>query len=498
MKKGILILLLSFLLIIPYISNIANVSAQESKKQLFIISPHWEGIRKEYGEAFAKWYKTRYGEEVEVVWTGLGTSDCVASIEDWYSKHTEGKWDIMWGGGVDPFLKLKKEGLLESFNPNEDPEFKAILEKVPKDFAGIPMYDTEDYTWFGTALSGFGIIYNKKVLKQLNFPVPKTWEDLTNEKIIGWVSSADPRHSGSTHMAYEIILQAYGWEKGWTIITMLGANVKDFPQHSSTVPSRVAAGEAAYGLAIDFYAWAQIAKVGEENIGYVMPEGLTVINPDSIAILKNPPHKDLAKVFIKFVLSEEGQKLWMLPAGKYEDGPKQYTLGRMCVVPELYSKLKDRTIVPVNPFEIKSVLSYNSTKGGDRWSVVNDMFGALIIDTHEELVNAWKKIIENKKKLPSDVLDKIMAEFTKVPVDEKTALQYATKWSDQTFRNQKISEWRTFAIEKYKKTISMIDEAIASIEAQKRQQQLMTIVATVLIIVIIIVGVFFYMKKKKT
>ncbi|MCD6564056.1 MAG: extracellular solute-binding protein [Thermoproteales archaeon] len=494
MKKGFLILLIFLVLILPYFANIGNVNAQPEKKQLLIISPHWEGIRKEYGAAFAKWYKAKYGQDVEVVWTGLGTSDCVKSIEDWYSKHTEGKWDIMWGGGVDPFLKLKSEGLLESFNPDEDPEFKAILAKIPKDFAGIPMYDTKDYTWFGTALSGFGIIYNKKVLSKLKFPEPKTWEDITNDKLIGWVSSADPRHSGSTHMAYEIILQAYGWEKGWEIITKLGGNVKDFPQHSSTVPSRVAAGEAAYGLAIDFYAWAQIAKVGAENIGYVMPEGLTVINPDSIAILKNPPHKELAKIFIKFVLSEDGQKLWMLPAGKYPDGPSEYNLGRMCVIPDLYDQLKDKSIVPVNPFVIKSTLEYNSTKGGTRWSIVNDMIGALIIDTHDNLVAAWKKIAENKDKLPADVMDKIMKEFTKVPVDEKTALQYASKWSDQTFRNQKISEWRTFALNKYKNTISMVDEALKSIEAQKQQQQMMMIAGVV--IVIIVVVVFYYLKKK--
>ena len=493
MRKTLVILLITA----SMISLLPNViKASPETKQLVIITPHWEGIRKEYEAAFKAWYKQKYGEDIEIVWESMGTSDVVATIEDWYSKHEEGRWDIMWGGGVDPFLKLKSEGYLAPFNPADDSELKAILDKIPKEIGGIPMYDDKDYMWFGTALSGFGIIYNKPVLQSLGLPEPKTWEDLTIRDAFGWVSSADPRHSGSTHMCYEIILQAYGWEKGWEIITLIGGNAKEFPEHSSTVPRTVAAGDAAYGLAIDFYAWAQIAKVGAENVGYVMPEGLTVVNPDSIAILKNAPHEDLARIFVKFVLSEDGQKLWMLPAGKYPDGPKEYTLGRMSVIPELYQKLADRTIVPVNPFEMKSVLKYDSTKGGKRWSLVNDLFGALIIDTHDDLVKAWKKIIDNWDKLPEDIRNKALAELTKVPVSEDEALQLADKWGDQEFRNQKISEWRNFAVQKYSNVVSMIDQYFEE-QARLQQQQQLMMIAVAVIAIIVVVAAVFYMRKKK-
>ncbi|RLE95147.1 MAG: hypothetical protein DRJ55_02255 [Thermoprotei archaeon] len=249
-------------------------------------------------------------------------------------------------------------------------------------------------------------------------------------------------------------------------------------------------------MAIDFYAWAQIAKVGAENVGYVMPEGLTVVNPDSIAILKNAPHEDLARIFVKFVLSEDGQKLWMLPAGKYPDGPKEYTLGRMSVIPELYQKLAGRSIVPVNPFEMKSVLKYDSTKGGKRWSLVNDLFGALIIDTHDDLVKAWKKIIDNWDKLPEDIRNKALAELTKVPVSEDEALQLADKWGDQEFRNQKISEWRNFAVQKYSNVVSMIDQYFEE-QARLQQQQQLMMIAVAVIAIIVVVAAVFYMRKKK-
>ncbi len=476
-------------LVVPY------AAAAPAKKQVKIITPHWEGIRYEYKLAFEKWYREKYGEEVEVVFEAPGgTGVCVRVIEDWFSKHEESNWDILWGGGVDPFLRLKEKGLLIKFSPEEDPEWAEMLSKVPKGIAGIPMYDPE-YYWFGTALSGFGIIYNKAVLKAEGLPEPKTWEDLAKPELMGWVASADPRRSGSTHMCYEIILQAYGWEKGWEIITLIGANVKDFPEHSSAIPEMVATGEAAYGLAIDFYAWAQIAKVGAEKIGYVMPEGLTVINPDSIAILKNPPNPELAKIFVKFVMSKAGQKLWMLPAGKYPDGPQKYTLGRMCVLPELYDELKDRSIVPVNPFEVKSVLEYDPAKGGKRWSVVNDLFGALIIDTHDELVAAWKAIQEAKGKVPDDVLAKAYKELVKVPVSEEEALALAEKWGDQAFRNEKISEWRQFAEAKYQNARKIIAEALGRAEQAKLMQ---TIAIAVVAIVAIAAVAFFLIRKRKT
>ena len=81
-------------------------------------------------------------------------------------------------------------------------------------------------------------------------------------------------------MAYELILQAYGWERGWEVITTMGANVRNFTSGGSQAPKDVAAGEVAYGLSIDFYAWAQVGQVGEDYIGFTMPDNLTIVNPD--------------------------------------------------------------------------------------------------------------------------------------------------------------------------------------------------------------------------
>lgn len=416
--------------------------------ELKIITPHWEGIRKEYERAFNDYYYNLHDVNVTIDWIDVGgTSDIIAYVDAEFDKTPTGIGiDIWWGGGVDPFIDQKEKGHLLGFEVDE-----AILDLIPTNISGIPLYDTEDYTWYGTALSGFGIVYNKVVLTAEGLPEPETWEDLTDPDLRKWVGSADPRHSGSTHMCYEIILQAYGWEEGLEIATLLGANVKSWPESSSAIPKSVAAGDIAYGLAIDFYAWAQIDKVGADKIGYVMPENLTVINPDSIAILKGAPNATLAGEFVEFTLSEAGQKLWMLPTGA-TGGPVDYLLGRMCVIPDLYDELVNDTIVTVNPFEFESQLEYNATLGSLRYSLVNDIIGAMIIDSHGHLFSVWDDINTVDEKLTdagltSTNIPAAIDAMVEVPINESFAL--SLNWTDTTIRNTYITEWHEYAFEKY-------------------------------------------------
>jgi hypothetical protein len=193
--------------------------------------------------------------------------------------------------------------------------------------------------------------------------------------------------------------------------------------------------------------------VGADKIGYVMPEGLTVINPDSIGILKGAPNLEVAQRFVTYVLSEEGQKLWMLPVGA-EGGPTEYMLGRMCVIPDLFTELADVTVVPINPFEVKSSLDYDPDLGSDRWSLVNDYIGATIIDSHEDLVATWGEIIGAELTLTEAGITSTKVEDAKdkmgeVPLTEEEVLTAAELWRDAEVRNQYISDWHTFALQKY-------------------------------------------------
>lgn len=418
-----------------------SVTVVHAQDQLVLLSPHWEGIRIEFDEAFREQYKQDTGRDVDLKWLDVGgTSDILKFIRSEFKNKASGiRIDLFFGGGTEPYTELKKLGLLERYRVPDE-----ILGKLAPTIGGVPLYDT-DYSWYAVTMAGFGIIYNKVVLKRLGLPEPKTWEDLARPELFTWVASADPGKSGSVHMAYEIILQAYGWQRGWQIIIALGANVRGFSGYASRTPKDVAVGEVAYGLAIDSHAWAQVKQAGADKIGYVMPHDLTVVNGDAIAILKGAPHRAIAERFIRFALSEEGQKLLMLRKGE-PDGPQQFELGKFSVIPGLYSRVKGRTSVRLNPFEWKSNFVYDATKGSGRWGIVNDLMGAWIIDPHDRLAATWKRAIK------AGEVEAELQRLATIPVSEQEvqSLIDTGRWRNVEFRNRTINAWASMARETYR------------------------------------------------
>jgi len=413
-----------------------------SEEKLVIISPHWEGVKIEISRSFKKWYERKYGKKVKIEWIDQGgTSDNLKFVESLFKKNPDGIGiDIFFGGGLSPYLRLKKKKLLYQYKVP-----RRILSKILKECASIPNYD-KDYYWYGVVLSGFGILYNKKVLDFLSLPYPTDWKSLGDEKYFSWVGAADPRHSGSMHMMYEIILQAYGWKEGWKVIFSIAGNTKHFSTSASQVAKDTSAGEVAVSLCIDSYALAQIEVNGKENMGFVLPEKLTVINPDCIGILKGAPNLEVAKEFINFVLSYEGQLIWMLKKGE-KGGPLEYSLNRFSILPEIYNH-PEISCEGLNPYLIKETIKYNFDLATKRWVVLNDMIGSFIIDTHSLLKKAWKIVLKKKNK-------KLTERFYEIPVEEKLQKFLWENWSDPVFRNTYVNQWVEFSIKKFRNIIEL-------------------------------------------
>jgi len=204
----------------------------------------------------------------------------------------------------------------------------------------------------------------------------------------------------------------------------------------------VVSGDAVAAMAIDFYANAKIADIGANNLGFVLPPSQTVLDPDPIAILKGAPNKKAAGRFVEFVLSAEAQKLLML-SKKDKDGPKISFLGRMAVNTETYKLTAGRRINAYNPFEQKSFLKVDLTEVAKTKRVINDLIGATMVDTHKDLKRAWSVVLKSKNR------EKLLKEFSKMPIQEKDLLKLAKKWDEDVFRNKKINEWVTFAQTKF-------------------------------------------------
>lgn len=439
--QKVIIISLSLIFLVCTLSEAATARA-------VIISPHNQSIRFEFGRAFSRWHETKFGETAEIEWRDLGgTSDAQRFVISEFKSKPDGIGiDCFFGGGLGPYLSFKEKGLLSPvILPDE------VIGKIPENIGGVPLYD-EGYYWFGAAISGFGILQNSRVLERLRLPLLDRWEQLSLPVAFGWVGAADPRNSGTMNVMYETFLQAYGWERGWQLLTALGGNVKNFNRYSSNTAKGVTLGETAYGLAIDFYGFTQVAAAGKSNMVFVLPSDIRVISPDAIALFKGAPHPVTATRFIRFVLSEPGQKLWFLRKG-HPEGAQFYSIERMSVRPDFYDRFGKESNIEYSPFKPTSGFTYDAELARERRGVVSSMVGALLVDTHTELKETWKMMIEK------DAVEEKSAALGLPPITEEEALALANgEWQAPRVRNRKKIEWQVFAIEKYSRIKSALKD----------------------------------------
>jgi len=231
---------------------------------LIILSPHWDGIKEEFGRAFEKKCLEETGRRVHIEWldVGGGTGDMKRYLESQFAAsggRTSGV-DVVFGGGADTHMELASSGYLEPVRLPEE-----ILCRLAKEVNGVPIYDTAEGRWYGACLSGFGILYNKPLLKRLGVPEPRTWADLADPRLRTWVGCGDPTSSGAIHVCFEIILQGYGFEKGYGLLVRMAGNARAFNEGGSAVTRDVNMGQVACGLAIDFLALPPCGR-GAANI----------------------------------------------------------------------------------------------------------------------------------------------------------------------------------------------------------------------------------------
>jgi hypothetical protein len=116
----------------------------------------------------------------------------------------------------------------------------------------------------------------------------------------------------------------------------------------------------------------------------------------------------------------------------------------MSILPSVYSITGKRTTVPENPFMWQQALRYDSAKATQRWGILNDLLGALIIDTHPELKKAWNALVR------SGINNIALKKLLELPLAEEEALKLAKdNWNNPEAKNRQISRWVNFARRKY-------------------------------------------------
>ena len=407
--------------------------------QLVIISPHRKSIQREFIPRFKSFYLQRFKRAVMVDWLDQGgaSDDLRYVLSRFESRPTGIGVDILWGGGEQPHYELDKRNLLQSYRlPGH------LRAQIPQYVGSVPLFNDRE-TWHASAMSAFGIFYNKRAAKLLSIPEPMDWTDLGKPAYYKNIAMADPRRSSSSITMIVIILKAYGWEKGWRLLTKIAANTKAFMHSSSDPVKSVLTGDTTTGFSIGYYAREKILEVGAQNLGFVLPAGKTIFNADPISILKGASNKLVAQRFIEFVLSPSAQKLLILPKG-HAHGPTFAGIGRMAVNKEAYSSTADVVPAEDNPFALgKTSFRFDMNEATHIQGVVMDLFTSYMVDNHANLKRAWKNVVRD------GMSPKMLEKLTQPPLLESELQKLAARWNNQTLRNEKINVWQHAAKKRY-------------------------------------------------
>jgi len=274
--------------------------------------------------AIAHAFKTRYpGIEVEVHRTGSQRvlqrvmQEAGAGIKN---------VDIIHTSDAGHFVLLKEKGML--------------MKSTPKGVEAFPDgFKDKDGFYYGMRATLSVIAYNPKLIIEKD--APKTWKDLLNPKWKGKEVTAHPGYSGIIMTHVLALVNAYGWD----YFRDLAKNSLHIVQSANDPAGVVASGERPIGVNGAEYFYYKTLKQGNP-IQIVYPkEGVPlVVSP--VAIAKDTPRPNAAKLFTEFIFSKESQQLLADREGLYTGHPD-------VTYPSDKPKLKDLKIISVDADELE-------------------------------------------------------------------------------------------------------------------------------------------------
>ncbi|MFK7884759.1 MAG: ABC transporter substrate-binding protein [Phycisphaerales bacterium] len=490
----VIAVLLGVILGVPFVMTAGARSghkAAANTPRLIIVSPHVPQIRTEFGRAFADWHEAKFGEPVEVDWRAPGGTSEIrkqldaifqAAVKNLASKDgisadtpdtfmmPQGsvEYDIFFGGGSYDHGGAARPMNIAVTSSNGEVFTAKIRQTAPAGFTQAELdelfgpnfigpqqlYDPQQ-RWIGTALSSFGIVYNRDVLERLGVEVPTSFRALGNPKLISWVALADPRQSGSITTTFDSILGNEGWEDGWRTLRSMSGATRYFTNSSTKPPIDVSQGEAAAALAIDFYGRGQAQVIAEsgggDRVGYTDPAGSVYVDADPISLINGGPNPELAKRFIRFTLTDQAQALWQFRASDESNptgpngkpmGPTEHELRRMPVRRAMYDQYFDAFIDRVDPYDIVSDVENPGWRTG-----VQVMMGCFGVDLANECRAAYVALNEAEASgdfTPSEItkLERMFYAFPETDIQALANLPGFTDLSEADRTTIANNDWK--------------------------------------------------------
>ena len=244
---------------------------------------------------FEKWYEAEYGQKLKVNY------DTFASNEDMYNKLSTGavSYDIIIPSDY-MIARMADEGMLLPLNFDNIPNYQYIDES----FRGL-YYDPDDTYSVPYTYGVVGIIYNANVVDESD---AVEWDLMWNPKYAGnIVQFNNPRDAFGTaqfRLGLDVNSTDHAnWDAALAELKTQAPLVKSYVMDE--IYNMMESGEAAIGVyyAGDYFTMLDAASDSVDLRFYYPSE--TNYFVDAMCIPKSCQHKDLAEIFINYMLSEE-------------------------------------------------------------------------------------------------------------------------------------------------------------------------------------------------
>lgn len=244
---------------------------------------------------FEQWYQETYGRKVKVNY------DTYASNEDMYNRIAGGavSYDVIIPSDY-MVQRMANEGLLLPLDFDNIPNYQYISE----DFRGL-YYDSENLYSIPYTYGVVGIIYNANTVDEED---AADWDLMWNEKYAGDILQFNnPRDAfGTAQYRLGLDVNDTGtalWDKALEELKLQNPLIKSYVMDE--IYNMLEAGEAAVGAyyAGDYFTMLD-AQADDVDLRFYYPERTNYFI-DAMCIPSCCGNKELAEIFINYMLSEE-------------------------------------------------------------------------------------------------------------------------------------------------------------------------------------------------
>ncbi len=224
---------------------------------------------------------------IDVAMVRKSTGEALAQIR---AESANPKIDVWWGGTGDPHLIAASEDLTQPSGVDTS------------DLLGwaVNMSDISGGKTVGIYAGALGIAYNSDLITEKNIPAPTCWKDLTNAAYAGEIQVANPNSSGTAYTELATLVQLFGEDEAFSLLTDIGKNVNQYTK-SGSAPSKAAArGETAISIGF-MHDMVTLASSGFP-LEIVAPCEGTGYEVGAVSIIKGAKNPETAMKWVEYSL----------------------------------------------------------------------------------------------------------------------------------------------------------------------------------------------------